>query len=118
MSINWHLNPLAQRIMLRISPSQIEGRLQIAAHGDFVTYAGADRFTDERIMALRVMREEMIDEALGYSFGAAHNDTQRRAWLAAEDACLSIEQALDEAFCEREVDALAPVRSTFGMIAA
>ena len=118
--INWHTTPVAQRIIARLHGGNTELRRRVFIPADYYVIAGTDRFAVEAVTALELIREVSIDEAVGYAFADTDSDktlTRRVAYLAAMERAPEVTTVLEDAFAEREGEALSPVRSTVGMAA-
>lgn len=102
--INWHHSPIAQRIIARLSPSNVERTTRIAIPADFWEYTGKDRWSSEALLALSYIRTAAIEIELGYAFEETDTDktlTRRVAYLAAMDRAPDVSQVLDAAFDAR-----------------
>lgn len=103
--INWHLSPIAQRIIARLDESNTHSARRVSIPADFYERAGNDRFAIDAITALDLIREVSIDEAVGYSFYDVcqrHNwdEAKAKAWQAAADRAPNVTQVLEEAFAD------------------
>lgn len=103
--INWHLSPVAQRIIARLDTANTELVRRVSIPADYFVLRGTDRFAVEAITALELIREVSIDEAVGFSFAEANTDkdnARRAAYLDATERAPEVTQVLEAAFADRQ----------------
>lgn len=107
--INWHLTPIAQRIIARLDERNTHLARRVSIPADFFERVGNDRFSIDAITALDLIREVSIDEAVGYSFydvcrRPSYDEAKCHAWQAAADRAPTVTQVLNEAFADRQIE--------------
>jgi len=119
--INWHRNPVAQRIIARLHTGNTEWQTRVSIPCDYRVLVGTTQQACDAITALEAIREVSIDEALGYAFTDTNTDktlTRRVAYLQAMDRAPEVTTVLDEAFADREGEARAAMSYVPGSVAA